>query len=90
VQVAAKNLKGELAGAGEAAPERIAAMSEKISIQDVDGKHISGHYVVSDGIVIVTASDGRTTRGVIEDGMLSPESLAKTPLLQLHRNGDDQ
>ena len=48
----------QAAGAGEAAPERIVAMSEKISIQDVDGKPISGHYVVRDGIVIVTASDG--------------------------------
>ena len=39
-----------------------------------------------------TASDGRTTKGVIED-KLSPETLAKTLLLQLHRNGqppDDQ
>ena len=33
-----------------------------------------------------TASDGRTTKGVIED-KLSPETLAKTLLLQLHRNG---
>ena len=61
-------------------------MSEKISIQDVDGKRVSGHYAVRDGIVTVTASDGRTTRGVIEDSMLSPETLAKTLLLQMHRN----
>ena len=68
-------------------------MSEEVSIQDVDDKRLSGHYVVSDGMVVVTASDGRTTRGVIEDSMLSPETLAKTLLLQLHRNGtptDDQ
>jgi hypothetical protein len=68
-------------------------MSEKISIQDIDGKRVSGDYVVMDGIVTVTASDGRTTRGVIEDSMLSPETLAKTLLLQLHRNEtptDDQ
>jgi hypothetical protein len=68
-------------------------MSEKISIQDVDGKSISGHYVVRNGRVIVTASDGRTTRAAIEDSMLSPETLARTLLLQLHRNGtptDDQ
>jgi hypothetical protein len=62
-------------------------MSEKISIQDVDGKPISGRYVLRDGIVIVTASDGRTTRAAIEDSMLSPDTLAKTLLLQLHRNG---
>jgi hypothetical protein len=68
-------------------------MSEKISIQDVDGKPIPGRYVLRDGIVVVTASDGRTTRAAIEDSMLSPETLAKTLLLQLHRNGtltDDQ
>jgi hypothetical protein len=58
-------------------PERIASMSEKIGIQDVDGKPISGHYVLRDGIVIVTASDGRTTRGAIEDSMLSPETTRK-------------
>jgi hypothetical protein len=68
-------------------------MSEKISVQDVDGKSISGHYVLRNGIVIVTASDGRTTRAAIEESMLSPETLARTLLLQLHRNGtptDDQ
>jgi hypothetical protein len=48
--------------ASESGPEGIAAISEKIRIQDVDGKSISGHYVLRDGIVIVTASDGRTIR----------------------------
>ena len=52
-------------------------MTEEISIE-VEGKHISGHYVVRDGMVTVTASDGRTTKGVIEDSMLSAETLAKT------------
>jgi hypothetical protein len=68
-------------------------MSEKISVQDVDGNSISGHYVLRNGIVIVTASDGRTTRAAIEESMLSPETLARTLLLQLHRTGtptDDQ
>jgi hypothetical protein len=60
-------------------------MSEQVSIQDLDGKPISGRYVVKDGVVTVTAADGRTMRGVIEDSMLSPETLAKTLLLQLHR-----
>ena len=59
-------------------------MTEEISIE-VEGKHISGHYVVKDGMVTVTASDGRTTKGVIEDSMLSAETLAKTLLLQLYR-----
>jgi hypothetical protein len=37
-------------------------------------------------MVTVTASDGRTTKGVIEDSMLSAETLAKTLLLQLYRH----
>ena len=61
-------------------------MNEKISIQDINGKRISGRYAVRDGIVTVTTSDGRTTTGVIEDSLLSPETLAKTLLLQLHRH----
>jgi hypothetical protein len=60
-------------------------MTEEISIE-VEGKHISGHYVVKDGMVTVTASDGRTTKGVIEDSMLSAETLAKTLLLQLYHH----
>jgi hypothetical protein len=47
----------------------------------------SGRFVVKDGMVTVTASDGRTTKGVIEDSMLSPERIAKTVPLQLHRMG---
>ena len=60
-------------------------MTEKISIE-VESKRVSGQYVVSDGMVTVTASDGRTTKGVIEDSMLSAETLAKTLLLQLYRH----
>jgi hypothetical protein len=60
-------------------------MTEEINIE-VEGKHISGHYVVKDGMVTVTAFDGRTTKGVIEDSMLSAETLAKTLLLQLYRH----
>jgi hypothetical protein len=60
-------------------------MSDQVSIQDLHGKRISGRYVIKDGVVTVTAADGRTMRGVIEDSMLTPETLAKTLLLQLHR-----
>jgi hypothetical protein len=37
---------------------------------------VSGRFVLKDAIVTVTASDGRTTMGVIEDSMLSRETLA--------------
>jgi hypothetical protein len=59
--------------------------NKEISFEE-GGQRISGHYVVSDGIITVTASNGRTMRGVIEDNMLSEETLAKTLLLQLHRH----
>jgi hypothetical protein len=59
-------------------------MNEKVSMEG-DGKRISGRYAVEDGIVTVTASNGRITKGVIEDSMLSPETLARVLLLQLHR-----
>ena len=60
-------------------------MSQEISFVDIHGNRISGQYVMRDGMVTVTASDGRTTTGVIEDSMLTAETLAKTLLLQLHR-----
>jgi hypothetical protein len=47
------------------------------------GKRVSGKYVVRDGLITVTASE-RSMRGMIEDSMLSQETLAKTLLLQLH------
>jgi hypothetical protein len=65
--------------------ERVVFMNEKVSMED-DGKCISGRYVVKDGIVTVTASDGRATRGVVEDSMLSAATLARALLLQLHRH----
>jgi hypothetical protein len=61
-------------------------MNEKVSMED-DGKRISGRYVVKNGIVTVTASNGRATRGVIEDSLLSAATLARALLLQLHRHG---
>ena len=58
-------------------------MTVKISIQDIQGATISGEYVERDGMVTVTASDGRTTTGVIEDSMLTAETLAKTIVDQI-------
>jgi hypothetical protein len=62
-------------------------MSEKISFQDADGKRISGRLDVSQGIITVTAPDGRTMTAEIEASMLSPEILARMLLLQLHQKG---
>jgi hypothetical protein len=63
-------------------------MSEKISFQDTDVKHLSGRFKVSHGIITVTAPDGRTKTVEIEESMLGPETLARMLLLQLHREGD--
>ena len=67
-------------------------MIEKVSFEEA-GKRVSGRYVVKDGMVIVTAFDGRTTTGAIEDSMLSPETLAKTfyfNCTDMGRRTDDQ
>jgi hypothetical protein len=59
-------------------------MSETISFQDADGKRISGRFDVSHGMITVTARDGRTKTADIKESMLSPETLARMLLLQLH------
>jgi DNA-binding protein YbaB len=60
-------------------------MSEKISFLDANGKRVSGRFEVSQGMITVTASDGRTKTVEIEESMLSPETLARMLLLQLHQ-----
>jgi hypothetical protein len=62
-------------------------MSGNIMFLDADGKHVSGRFDVSDGMITVTARDGRTKTAPIEKDMLSPETLAKMLLLQLHQQG---
>jgi hypothetical protein len=54
-------------------------------VQHTDGKRISGRYVVKDGMVTVTATNGRITTAEIEDSMLTPQTLAKALLFRLHR-----
>jgi hypothetical protein len=63
------------------------SMSEKIRFQDADGKRVSGRLDVSHGIITVTAHDGRTKMAEIEESMLSPKTLARMLLLQLHEEG---
>lgn len=62
-------------------------MSEKISFRDANGKKVSGRFEVSRGMITVTAFDGRKRMAEIEESMLSPETLAKVLLLQLHNEG---
>ena len=60
-------------------------MSEEISFQDADGKLVSGRFNVSDGMITVTAHDGRTRTVEIDESVLSSETLAKILLLQMHQ-----
>ena len=60
-------------------------MSENISFQDADGQSVSGRFEVRHGVITVTARDGRMKRAEIEEDTLSPETLARMLLLQLHR-----
>jgi hypothetical protein len=60
-------------------------MSKKIIVQDNDGKHLTGSFEVKDGLVIVTASNGRTKKGDIIESMLGAETLARMLLFRLHQ-----
>jgi hypothetical protein len=55
------------------------------AIQQFWRNHSRPLYGLRHHRLTVIASDGRTMRGVIEDSMLSAETLAKTLLLQLHQ-----
>jgi hypothetical protein len=60
-------------------------VDEKISFKDPNGKHLSGLFDVSGGMITVTGPNGRTKTAGIEDSMLSPETLARVLLLQLQQ-----
>ena len=59
-------------------------MSEKLSFKDANGRTISGHFVVSQGKITVIARNGSTATADLTDSMLSPETLARAILFQLH------
>jgi hypothetical protein len=59
-------------------------MNNKLSFKDVNGRTISGHFVVSNGIMTVTARDGSKATANVADNMLSPKTLARAILFQLH------
>ena len=58
-------------------------MSEKLSFKDANGTTISGHFVVSNGIMTVIARNGRTATANLTDSLLTPETLARAILFQL-------
>jgi hypothetical protein len=62
-------------------------MPKKISLRDARGTLVLGSFAVREGMITVTASDGRTKTAKIDEGMLRHETLAKMLLLQMHREG---
>jgi hypothetical protein len=63
-----------------------ANLSEEISFSDANGTNIHGNYEVADGVLTVTTDDGLSKTADINDSMLSPETLARMLLLQLHQH----
>ncbi len=61
-------------------------MSEEISFSDANGHSIHGAYDVHNGVLTVTTSDGVSKTADVDDSMLSPETLAKMLLLQMHQH----
>lgn len=60
-------------------------MVTEISLLNPNGARISGRFEVSNGVLTVTASDGRTVASQIEEEMLSVKTLARMLLFQLHQ-----
>jgi hypothetical protein len=63
-----------------------ANLSEEISFSDANGTNIRGNYEVADGVLTVTTDDGLSKTADIDDSMLSPETLARMLLLQMHQH----
>ena len=63
-------------------------LSEEISISDANGKCIHGNYEIANGAVTVTTAKGLSRTADVDENMLSPETLARMLLLQLHKRED--
>ena len=63
-------------------------MSEKISFSDASGTSIHGNYELAGGVITVTTADGLSKTADVDNSMLSPETLAKMLLLQMHQRED--
>jgi hypothetical protein len=65
-----------------------ATLREEISFSDANGTSIHGNYELTNGVVTVTTADGLSKTADVDNSMLSPETLAKMLLLQMHQQGD--
>jgi len=59
------------------------AMPEMIKMRDATGKAVSGSFKVREGVITVTASDGRTKTANLDESLLNTETLARSLLLLL-------
>jgi hypothetical protein len=59
------------------------AMPEMIEMRDASGKLVSGSFKVREGVITVTASDGRTKTANLDESLLNRETLARSLLLLL-------
>jgi hypothetical protein len=59
------------------------AMRRMIKMRDARGKLVAGSFDVREGMITVTASDGRTKTAAVADSLLSTETLSRSLLLLL-------
>ena len=58
-------------------------MAQMIKMRDGRGKLVSGSFEVREGVITVTASDGRTKTANLDTSLLNAETLARSLLLLL-------
>jgi hypothetical protein len=61
----------------------VLAMREMIKMRDARGKLVAGSFDVREGMISVTASDGRTKTAAVAESLLSTETLSRSLLLLL-------
>jgi hypothetical protein len=59
------------------------AMRKMIKVRDARGKLVAGSFDVREGMITVTASDGRTKTAAVAESLLSTETLSRSLLLLL-------
>jgi hypothetical protein len=59
------------------------SMLQMIKMRDGRGKLVSGSFEVRDGMITVTASDGRNKTAILDLSLLNTETLARSLLLLL-------
>jgi hypothetical protein len=58
-------------------------MRKMIKMRDARGRLVAGSFEVREGVITVTASDGRTRTANLHESLLNTETLARSLLLLL-------